>query len=334
MSKVTIRDVAKEANVSVGTVSRVINGEKNVSKENVQKVLKAIEDLGYVPNTYARGLVSGKTNSISIVVPMIRTDFYDRLINSIDRVLIGNNYESSIFPLLSEYRLKKFMEKNSILYHSDGILMSSLPVKKLFKDGIVPTEKPVVLIDMESDYYDCVYIDNHQIGRIAANILLEKTNNLYVMTFIEPETVFTSDVFKKRVEGFEEILIENNIAISSKKIFHSELNLHYALNEAMSILNKIQKFPVGFFATTDLFGYALILASKNLNLEVGRDILIVGVDGQPWTEDIGLTTIRQPIEEMSQLATNILLDKINSKFSMSSRKSIKFDPLVIRRVSA
>src|SRR5690606_3476283 len=101
MSRITIKDVAKEANVSVGTVSRVINGEKNVSKENVQKVLKAIETLGYVPNTYARGLVSGKTNSISIVVPMIRTDFYDRLINSVDCVLIENNYESSIFPLLS-----------------------------------------------------------------------------------------------------------------------------------------------------------------------------------------------------------------------------------------
>ncbi|CEP78868.1 MAG: LacI family DNA-binding transcriptional regulator [Defluviitoga tunisiensis] len=334
MSRITIKDVAKEANVSVGTVSRVINGEKNVSKENVQKVLKAIETLGYVPNTYARGLVSGKTNSISIVVPMIRTDFYDRLINSVDCVLIENNYESSIFPLLSEYRLKKFMEKSSILYHSDGILMSSLPVKKLFKDGIVPTEKPVVLIDMESNNYDCVYIDNNQIGRIAANILLEKTDNLYVMTFIEPDTVFTSDVFKKRFKGFEEVLIKNNISISSKRIFHSELNLHYALNEAMSILKKVQKFPVGFFATTDLFGYGLILAANNLNLEVGKDIFIVGVDGQPWTENIGLTTIKQPIEEMSQLATNILLDKINEKYSLTSRKSIKFDPLVIRRTSA
>ncbi|HOB15888.1 MAG TPA: LacI family DNA-binding transcriptional regulator [Defluviitoga sp.] len=334
MSRVTIKDVAKEANVSVGTVSRVINGEKNVSKENKQKVLKAIETLGYVPNTYARGLVSGKTNSISIVVPMIRTDFYDRLINSVDCVLIENNYESSIFPLLSEYRLKKFLEKSSILYHSDGILMSSLPVQKLFKDGVVPTEKPVVLIDMESNFYDCVYIDNHLIGRIAAKILLEKTTNLYVMTFIEPDTIFTSGVFKKRIEGFEEVLKENNLTFSSKKVFHSELNLHYALNEAMSILKRIQKFPVGFFATTDLFGYGLILAANNLNLEVGKDIFIVGVDGQPWTEDIGLTTIKQPIEEMSQLATNILLDKMNSKFSMSSRKSVKFDPLVIRRNSA
>ena len=76
------------------------------------------------------------------------------------------------------------------------------------------------------------------------------------------------------------------------------------------------------------------MAANNLNLEVGKDIFIVGVDGQPWTEDIGLTTIKQPIEEMSQLATNILLDKMNSKFSMSSRKSVKFDPLVIRRNSA
>lgn len=332
--KITIKDVAKYANVSVGTVSRVINGEKNVSKENFQKVLRAIEKLGYVPNTYARGLVSGKTNSISIVVPMIRTDFYDRLINSVDNVLIDNNYESFIFPLLSEYRLKKFLEKQSILYHSDGILMSSLPINKLFKDGVVPTQKPVVLIDMESDKYDCVYIDNKNIGKIAAEILLEKTDNLYSLTFVEPDNIFTSGVFRKRLEGFEEVLNKNSIPFSTNKIFHSELNLHYALTKSISILNKIQKFPVGFFATTDLFGYGIILAAKNLNLEVGKDIFIVGVDGQPWSEDIGLTTIKQPIEEMSELAATMLLDTIHSQVFPKSRKSIKFDPLIIRRVSA
>ncbi|HCI29214.1 MAG TPA: LacI family transcriptional regulator [Fervidobacterium sp.] len=333
MSKITIKDVANKANVSVGTVSRVINGEKNVSKENWQKVVKAIEELGYVPNTYARGLVSGKTKSISIVVPMIRTDFYDRLINSVDSVLIENNYECSIFPLLSEYRLKKFLEKSSLLYHSDGILMSSLPVHKLFKDGSVPTDKPVVLIDMESEQYDCVYIDNKQIGKIAAKILLERSSDLYVMTFVEPDTIFTSGVFKKRLDGFEEFLAANDIQFSSSKIFHSELNFHYALNEAMSILNKVQKFPVGFFATTDLFGYGIVMAAKNLGLDVGKDVFIVGVDGQPWTEDIGLTTIKQPIEEMSELATNILIQKINS-VSIPARKSVRFDPLVIRRMSA
>jgi len=90
--------------------------KKNVTNENLQKVLKAIEELGYVPNIYARGLVSGKTKSISIVVPMIRTDFYDRVINSVDKTLFKKGYESSIFSLLSEYRLKKFLEKSSILF--------------------------------------------------------------------------------------------------------------------------------------------------------------------------------------------------------------------------
>ncbi|WP_103927258.1 LacI family DNA-binding transcriptional regulator [Petrotoga sp. SL27] len=334
MTRITIKDVAKKAKVSVGTVSRIINGEKNVTKENLQKVSKVIEELSYVPNTYARGLATGKTKSISIVVPMIRTDFYDRLINSVDKTLVRKDYESSIFPLLSEYRLKKFLEKSSILYHSDGILMSSLPVNKLFKDGKVPTDKPVVLLDMESEYYDCVYIDNYEIGKIAAKILMEKTDNLLVFTFIEPENIFTSGVFEKRVKGFENILNQNSVSFSKKNIFHSELNLHYALNEALSVLKKVKKFPVGFFATTDLFGYGIILAAKNLGMEVGKDVFIVGVDGQPWTEDIGLTTIKQPIEEMSDLATNILLDKIYSKYSVSSRKSIKFDPIVVRRTSA
>ncbi|MBO8167013.1 MAG: LacI family DNA-binding transcriptional regulator [Kosmotoga sp.] len=334
MKKPTIKDIAKKAGVGIGTVSRVINNSGYVAEETRKRIEAAIEELGYQPDPTARGLVSGSTGMISIVVPMIRTEFYDRLVEAIDGFLAVNSYDTVIFPLLSKRRLQRFSSRSAFLYRTDGIIMASMPVHKLFENGEVPTDRPVVLIDMYSNKYDSIYIDNLEIGKLAANILLEHTTNLYVLTFIEPETVFTSDVFKKRVSGFQKLLRDRGIELTNSRIFHSELDLHYAFSQAMQILKKIKKFPAGIFAACDLFGYGIILAAKNLGIEIGKDLFVVGVDDQSWSEDIGLTTIRQPVEEMSTMATEILLHRITKGKAYGKQKKVNFDPIIIRRASA
>lgn len=333
MKKPTIKDIAKRAKVGIGTVSRVINNSGYVSEETRKRIEKAIEELGYQPDPTARGLVSGLTGMISIVVPMIRTEFYDRLVETIDDFLAVNSYDTVIFPLLSEHRLQRFSSKGAFLYRTDGIIMASMPIHKLFDGGKVPTDRPVVLVDMYSNRYDCVYIDNVEIGKIAADVLLEHTSNLYVLTFIEPDSIFTSGVFKKRVSGFKNVLRNNGIKFTKKRIFHSELDLHYAFTQATQILKEMESFPAGIFATCDLFGYGVILAAKNLGIEVGRDLFVIGVDDQSWSEDIGLTTVRQPVEDMSTTASEILLNRITKGKSCKKTK-IKFDPIIIRRLSA
>jgi len=334
MKKATIKDVARKAGVGIGTVSRVLNNSGSVSDKTLTKVSNAIEELSYLPDPTARGLVSGKTYMISVVVPMIRTEFYDRLVESIDSVLAKNSYDSVIFPLLSKARLERFSTNNAFLYRTDGIIMSSLPVNKLFKNGRVPTDHPVVLVDMFSNKYDCVYIDNVEIGALAASVLLKHTSRLYALTFVEPNNIFTSGVFKRRLSGFRKILKENNIDFSSNRVFHSELDFHHAFTQAMIILKGIKKYPAGIFATCDLFGYGIILAAKSLGLEIGKEVFVVGVDDQSWSEDIGLTTFRQPVEEMGKLAVELLLARISKGEEVSKVKSVKFKPTIMWRISA
>ncbi|MDN5360591.1 MAG: LacI family transcriptional regulator [Thermotogaceae bacterium] len=334
MKKPTIKDVAKKANLGMGTISRVLNNTGYVSKKTRKRVMKAIEELNYSPDPTARGLVSGTTNMISIVVPMVRTEFYDRMLNAIDEIVSEKSYDTVIFPLLSKKRLERFSDSNAFLYRTDGIVMASMPVHKLFKDGIIPTDRNVVLVDMYSERYDCAYVENVDIGEEAAEVLLKHTDNLKVLTFIEPNNIFTTNVFSKRLNGFINKVKDSGISFNEDEVYHTEINLHSAFNNSIKILKQTKDFPVGIFTTCDLFGYGLTVAAKNLNLEVGKDVFIIGVDDQIWSKDIGLTTLKQPVEEMSQFAAEILLNKINKTEGYQEIVRKKFESVLIKRDSA
>ncbi|HOO33084.1 MAG TPA: LacI family DNA-binding transcriptional regulator [Thermotogota bacterium] len=334
MKKVTIKDVASKTGLAVSTVSRVLNNTGYVSQKTRRKVMKTVEELNYIPDPTARGLVSGNTHMLSIVVPMIRTDFYDRMINSIDEYISEKAYDTVIFPLLSQKRLERFSDRDAFLYRTDGIIMASMPIHKLFPNSEIPTDRNIVLVDMYSERYDCMYLDNVEVGRKAAEVLYEHTDNLKMLTFIEPESVFTTNVFGDRVRGFSGYLADNGIKTVEKQLFHTEIDLHSAYTTALKLLETVEKFPVGIFATCDLFGYGLTLAAKNKDLEIGKDLFIVGVDNQPWAEEIDLTTIKQPVEEMSEYAAKILIEKIEAKTEIIRHESVKFESTLIRRGSA
>ena len=105
-------------------------------------------------------------------------------------------------------------------------------------------------------------------------------------------------------------------------------------NCAVMAVKQTKDFPVGIFTTCDFFGYGLTVAAKNLNLEVGKDVFIIGVDDQIWSKDIGLTTLKQPVEEMSQFAAEILLNKINKTEGYQEIVRKKFESVLIKRDSA
>jgi len=104
----TIKEVAKLAGVSVGTVSKVINNQDGIKENNRKKVLDAVKKLNYEPNIHARTLSSGKTNLVSIVVPTVGFEFQKIFLKSLDDVLRKSNYDSVVFPFLSRDRLARF----------------------------------------------------------------------------------------------------------------------------------------------------------------------------------------------------------------------------------
>lgn len=329
-SQVTIQDVAARAGVAPSTVSRVLNGYPDVSEKTREKVLKAVAEMNFQRNHSARHLRSGRTNSISVMLPHIDTDFYPRLVMAIDNSLEDRHYTAALYPLLTEERLARYRNENAQPYQADGLILVSLDPSRLYQ-GEPPTKIPIVLVETKNPAYDSVTVDNEFGGYLAGRHLSEVSADPYIIMVEERfSTPFASGVFHQRLAGFKRALGEAGINLPDDHVITMEYSWAGGRLAARKIFEKA-RFPVNIFATCDLMARGVIDEALSSGLRVGRDVRVVGFDDQLWAEAIGLTTIRQPIEEMGRTAVELLLDRLNKPDSPV--RTIQLTPELVRRAS-
>lgn len=310
-SKITIKDVARHAGVVPSTVSRVVNDHPDIGTETRARVQEAIRALGYRPDRLARSIRKGRTQSVSVLLPMAGSDFYSTLINAIDSTMSEDDYDAALFPLLSERRLKRYRDPDALPYQTDGLIYASLDPDHLYDHGRIPLNLPAVLIDIHNPKYDHVVVNNVHGGRLAAEHLLEKPAPTYVIAVEERHhTPFASGVFRERLAGFRAVYREAGQSLPDNHIFTAEFSWESARNAARQLLSQVSA-PVNVFATCDLFAQVVMDQLTTTNLVLGRDVRLIGFDDQPWALEEGLTTIRQPITEMGELAAKLLLARLN-----------------------
>ncbi len=307
-----IADIAKRAGVSTGTVSKILNNDSSVKEKNREKVLKAMEELKYRPNLYARNLSKGSTKLISVIIPTIGHEFVSRLVNSMDEVFSKYKYDSILFPMLSRERLTRFEDPFHFLYHTDGMIIASLSISSMFKGGKLPANKPLVMVDTYDEQNDCVYVDNYMGGLLAANKLnIEENSKIYIVGGYESDSTFTSKVFQERQRGFFEGIIKRGL--DKKRIIIKEMALDWekAFKSGRdSALNEKKKFSV--FCMSDILARGFIEGANSVDKKSGKDYFLVGYDNLHFSEYLNISTIGQPIEEMGRLAAENLITKIKN----------------------
>lgn len=312
-AKITILDVAKHARVVQSTVSRVLNGYPDVSEETRARVLEAIETLGYKPNRAARVFRTGRTQTVSVILPMIGTDFYTRLINSIDSELAHHDYDAALFPLFSQRRLERYRDPDALPYHADGLLISSLNPANLFPEGVIPADLPTVLIDIHHPKHDTVTVDNVKGGYLAGRHLVERPAETFAIMIEEQfDTPFASGVFRDRFNGFKQALHEAGRPLPSENVITVEFSWDGGRIAIREILNRYQG-PTNIFASCDLLAQGVMDELSHSEVTMGEEIRLVGFDDQPWTESYGLSTVQQPIEAMGASAVNLLLKRMSDR---------------------
>ena len=206
--KPTIHDVAAKAGVGLGTVSRVLNDHPAVRPETRARVLRAMEELGYAPNPHARRIAGGRSYTVSVLLPFVATEFYRRLVEGIEGVLLEQRYDLALFPILSLARLKRYLENTTLAYLTDGLILASYDLTERFEEGRLPTERPVVLVDAQNPRYDSVYLDNRLGGRLAGAYLARFPGPIFAIAVEEePDRAFRRTVFAERMAGFQEPLL-------------------------------------------------------------------------------------------------------------------------------
>lgn len=309
----TIQDVARHANVKVSTVSRVLNGYPDVAKATRARVLETIEQLNYVPSRAARSFRTGRTQSVAIMLPMIGTEFYNRLIAAVDRALATHDYDAALFPMLNEKRLERYLKPNALPYQTDGMLFASLNPDWLFPKAKMPTPLPTVLIDAYHAAYDTVTIDNFGGAYAATRHLLERPAETFAIMVEERyDTPFSSGVFLERLKGFKKALGDAELPVQGDHIVTVEFEREAGQRALSDILGRTD-CPINIFASCDLLARGVMDELSRRNLVLAQDVRLVGFDDQPWAEAAGLTTVRQPIEELGTTAVELLLQRLDNR---------------------
>jgi len=302
----TMKDVAREAGVSLGTVSKVVNGIP-VGKEYKEKVETAISKLEYRINSYAKGLKSSQTYTVAVMVPNLISPFFAKLVDAINRELSARQYRMLFYATdydpQQEQELVMLAEQQKV----DGIIcLSYNPSLKVSEDV------PFVSIDRYfGAQIPCVSSDNYGGGRMAAEKLVE--NGCKNLAFLRIGSRLTNEPNKRR-DGFISACEAMEVPYTMKIVddytpyaaFEGFLQGHYHGGQL--------DFD-GIFCVTDSLAHQIVVTLRSMGLRVPEDVQVIGFDGVRHFGDLELTcsTIVQPVEDMAAICVDMVLEKRSSK---------------------
>ena len=290
-----------------------------------------MSELGYVPNPHARRVAGGRSYTVSIVLPVISTDFYLRLLSGLEKTFEAHRYDSALFPLLGRERLERYLSSSTLAYQADGLVIASHNLAELYKDGVLPTKQPVVMVDAMSGQYDSVYLDNRLGGEHAGRALAGFSGSMHVFTVHQSlDEALSSTVFPDRVAGFQSVIEAAGRRLAEGSPHTVAFNMDSARATARELFARF-KPPINIFAGADLLALGILEEAERAGLEVGRDVRVVGFDDHPWTAERSLTSLHQPVEAMGATAAELLMDRLNGY--AGAARHVRFEPRLIERGS-
>lgn len=298
----TMKDVAREAGVALGTVSKVVNGIP-VGASYKQRVEDAIQKLNYQINSYAKGLKSNKTYTIALLIPNIQEPFFAALAHHINIALLKRGYRmllcSTDFNSDLEQEYIILIQQNKV----DGIIgLTYNP------DLIVEKNTPFVSIDHSiGAYTPCVASDNFAGGQLAAEKLADL--GCHNVAFLRIGSSLSSEP-NKRKAGFENGCLLRNLNYTLKILEDGDSYEEFDHFLSNHMHDGKLSFD-GIFCVTDRIAYYILKVLRKLNVRVPEDVQIIGFDGIKIlnTPDYVCSTIVQPIPEIAEMCVELLLQE-------------------------
>jgi len=314
MVKVTIKDVAEKAGVSVKTVSRVINNELNVREEMQIKVKKAVNELGFRRNPLARALRSQQTSIITLLYSNPNPGYILEVQNGIQAQCDIDNYNLQILPC--EHTDEHFFDKvESLLQRSstDGVLLIEPLCDMPEIIALLKKYKlPYALISPSKIDEDTPYArsNDEQAAFQMTEYLISQGHRDIGFIMGDPSHGDSHE----RLKGYKKSLNDNGIAFDEHFFEQGYFTFESGEVSARRLLS-LEKRPSAIFASNDYMAAAVLKVAAQKRIKVPQELSIVGYDDTPVSKQIwpALTTVRQPIREISGHATKKLIAKLNKK---------------------
>lgn len=329
---VTIYDVAKEAGVSISTVSRVINNNYPVKKETRIKIEKAIKKLGYIPNEIARSLILKSTSSVGIVVPGITNLFFSTMVEKINKILTDKGFTMSLYNTEGDPTREKDVINNIISRNMDGIIAIDPSRENLENNYFLDllNKIPTIIINGNTDDYDSNFIsyDERTGSQEAFQYLLDLGHER--ISFIRGDSSLSYDLKEEIYRKF----------IKGKKLNYENI-INVGMGNSLEVIEKTEEICKGLFdkgdigtaifACNDLMAVGVLNACNKRNIRVPEDISIIGFDNTLISNITHpkLSTVDLKMNKVGKSAAIELINMIEKDYK-DSKKIVYNTKIVIR----
>ena len=308
---VSIKDVAKHCNVSVATVSRVLNNTAVVSEDVRKTVLDAVEELGYKPNLFGSSLRSNETKIILVMLSSLSNTFCSNVIRSIDKTASQLGYYTIVCTTNGDKEKEEYYINFAGNGLADGIIilnssLSKADLKELSKR--IPVVQCNEYIKLQNVPY--VSIDNFTAAYEAVTILIKNGRKNIVHISVDNELVST----KERLNGYKAALADNGIVYNDKLVIKGNYGYRNAVTIFEEFLAQKIKFD-GIFAISDRMAAGALNVLTENSYRIPEDVEIIGFDNTDisYTSNPSITTVSQPHSLLGSNAVKQLLNIINNE---------------------
>lgn len=309
--KITIKEVAERAGVSIATVSRVLNNSGSVTDKTRETIIRAARELQYVPNITARNLSRSKTDTIGLLLPDLHGEFYSEVIRGVDQKAQQSHHHLIVS---SSHNNKHEIEAALRLMRGrvDGLIIMSPQIDAHTLQVNIPRSLPVVLLNcfVEGTSYDSINVDNYSGAYQMVRHLLEHGHRR-IAIIKGTESNYDAD---QRLYGYRKAMIESGFDVRDLVEVVGNFTEEEGYEAARTII-AMQPRPTAIFASNDSMAIGAISALREAGLSVPKDVAVAGFDDIPISKFIRppLSSVHVPIAELGECAMERLLLAIEHK---------------------
>ena len=329
---ITLKDLARELNISTSTVSRALKDNPEISTSTRARVQKLAKELNYEPNALALSLRHSKTNTIGVILPKLVHFFFSTVISGIEDIAYSNGY--NIIICQSNERIdREILDSKALFNHRvDGILVCVSKNTTNYDHFIAIQDKgiPIVFFDRDVPIDASKILSNDFEGGYNATKHLIQSGKTNLIHLSGPEGLMLSE---QRTRGFIQAHQDLDIPFDKEKILRcGDEDAHENFKIIQGALERGVKFD-GIFAVNDIAAVGALQALQTAQISVPQEVAIIGYSDWQFSSFISpkLTTIKQNGNDMGKKATELLLEEIHSKDTFIEAKSITLSTEIILR---
>jgi DNA-binding LacI/PurR family transcriptional regulator len=331
LADATIYEVAEKAGVSIATVSNVLNTPARVKPATRERVLAAIDALGFVPKAEATARARKSLGRIGVVAPFTTYPSFTQRLHGVMAALREQSHELVVYDQESLAVRHNYLTTLPITGRLDGLIIMSLPIEEDLAQRLMQTGLETILVEFTHDGFSSVDIDNTAGGRLVAEHFLTQGHTCCAFICEKPLSPMLVSPGIQRLIGYRQQLADAGIELPDAYISMGEYGVEPARQQTYKLLALPQP-PTAIFAHSDMQAIGVLKAAKDRGLRVPDDLAVVGFDDLDIAEHFDLTTVRQPLVESGQVAVQLLLERLAQ--SESSTRQVQLPLKLIRRGTA